>query len=815
MKKLMGILILVTLCVPMLIQQVSAAEGQGFGTVDVSVEYYYDDANHPGHSENGKAYGRYQSFSAQESSGYEFAMWVVNGVARPDLPENMQVKVTSNMHLVALYKPVDHYGVLFIDSNGQVISSKFVGAGDNVTAPAEGLPSKPGLVIKSEGAWKTADGITSLENIQEDRVYELQYENASSAEYTLTIDGGEGVLYSFNELVTVVADAQANGADFAYWAIDGKPVSCDLEYSFTMVGDLNLEKVYDSAATSEPILMMSSDLEIRDGYQTYMGQFYLPASYEIIEYGFKYSEDNTSDLMDESSTMARANQHNEASNEYVMSFPVGSFGAISAYMTYEDAEGNISSMMSDHIDRYEAVASGYSTDFEDSPSKTSYGAGVITIAGVDWNLNEALVSTSSSESNSGTKAIRLDDDPGYMESQSSFDYISLISFSAKYYSSDGNNEIEVYVSSDATNWVLVSDAVEGGILCGSEYVAYAMDLDNSPSFKSSGLGHEDLYVRIFNPSGFGRRVNIDDLMIASGGSMTPVYRVSFIDDSNTSFEMVSNGNYASAPVVAEREGYEFAGWYYDEAFTSPVDFDNDEILSDTIMYANWNVLEQFSVDYYSLSSDESAFYSENVYDGNLAFGPDSDPVRDGYNFAGWYLDDVIFENQFDLDNAVTENTVVYAKWVDSSVVVSETFVETMTQFPETSSSYEDGSYVGDNNITWNYVDCRGDSNADKIDGEGMMFRSSTGSVSANLTGGISSFSVDIISGYTSGSASDRGVSVYVNDILIGSYKLTAMGTIETFEINDINVQGNYTLRIDVNGSKQTIIDNISWTTLGE
>ena len=83
-------------------------------------------------------------------------------------------------------------------------------------------------------------------------------------------------------------------------------------------------------------------------------------------------------------------------------------------------------------------------------------------------------------------------------------------------------------------------------------------------------------------------------------------------------------------------------------------------------------------------------------------------------------------------------------------------------------------------------------------------------LSATITGGIASFSIDLKAGYTSGSGADRSVEIFVNDVSVGTYTLTAMGVVENFAISAINVEGSFTLKIVSTGTKQLVIDNITW-----
>ncbi len=143
--------------------------------------------------------------------------------------------------------------------------------------------------------------------------------------------------------------------------------------------------------------------------------------------------------------------------------------------------------------------------------------------------------------------------------------------------------------------------------------------------------------------------------------------------------------------------------------------------------------------------------------------------------------------------------------------------EDLTNFDGSTSTYTDsGSYTGAQNVVWTYHELRRftDDGAYTIGGtgtSGMFGSSGTRDLSADLTGGIATFSIDLLTGYTGGTAANRSIEIFVNDISVGTYTLTAMATVENFEITGINVTGAFTIKIVSTGSKQLIIDNVTWT----
>jgi len=154
-------------------------------------------------------------------------------------------------------------------------------------------------------------------------------------------------------------------------------------------------------------------------------------------------------------------------------------------------------------------------------------------------------------------------------------------------------------------------------------------------------------------------------------------------------------------------------------------------------------------------------------------------------------------------------------------------LETFNNYTYTGTAYEDGSFVGDNNVTWNYFHVTGSvagANDNSIEGNGMILRRSavpSRIVSGSIPNGIGNFSVQMRKAYTS--AGDRQVALYINNNWIADSQIFgstsgADPTVHVFEVLGVNVNGDFTMEIrhiqggDVN--RQLTIDNISWTAYG-
>ncbi len=119
-----------------------------------------------------------------------------------------------------------------------------------------------------------------------------------------------------------------------------------------------------------------------------------------------------------------------------------------------------------------------------------------------------------------------------------------------------------------------------------------------------------------------------------------------------------------------RDGYEFGGWYKDVAATVPWNFEVDLVTENTTLYAKWIIILNYDVLFdlnYEVQSGNRTYHTaEDIDEDSLISDekqPDSNPLRDGYEFGGWYKDvaaTVPWNFEVDL---VTENTTLYAKWI--------------------------------------------------------------------------------------------------------------------------------------------------------
>lgn len=159
----------------------------------------------------------------------------------------------------------------------------------------------------------------------------------------------------------------------------------------------------------------------------------------------------------------------------------------------------------------------------------------------------------------------------------------------------------------------------------------------------------------------------------------------------------------------------------------------------------------------------------------------------------------------------TDQTVT----LDGNVsVFFDGFIEDFTNSNAT-SSYGDNSFTGNYGIEWTYVasrDGNGDANNSGINLPALMLRrvADNSAISSEpISGGIGNFSVKLYKGFTGGG--DRQVELFINGISQGVSTPFDDFDEHIFEVNNINIGGDFTIQITNTTSKQVIIDDITWT----
>ncbi|QPR67065.1 S-layer homology domain-containing protein [Lysinibacillus macroides] len=116
-----------------------------------------------------------------------------------------------------------------------------------------------------------------------------------------------------------------------------------------------------------------------------------------------------------------------------------------------------------------------------------------------------------------------------------------------------------------------------------------------------------------------------------------------------------------------KAGYMFAGWNT-QADGSGIDYASGSTFpmgsGNVILYAKWNPVTVTYTVTFDVAGG-SAVSNQTVAHGEKASQPTPAPAKAGYTFGGWYTSNA-YTMPYNFDNAITANTMIYAKWISSN-----------------------------------------------------------------------------------------------------------------------------------------------------
>lgn len=136
--------------------------------------------------------------------------------------------------------------------------------------------------------------------------------------------------------------------------------------------------------------------------------------------------------------------------------------------------------------------------------------------------------------------------------------------------------------------------------------------------------------------------------------------------SSVKSQTVAKNKTASRPNDPTKEGYTFVGWYLG---TTEFNF-KTKITKNITLTAKWQKIETpvepeqptvYTVKFDTAGGNNIA--EQKVKEGQTVTKP-NDPIRDGYDFVGWYYNDT----QYNFSTEVSSNMTLVAKWKTKAVI---------------------------------------------------------------------------------------------------------------------------------------------------
>jgi uncharacterized repeat protein (TIGR02543 family) len=153
-----------------------------------------------------------------------------------------------------------------------------------------------------------------------------------------------------------------------------------------------------------------------------------------------------------------------------------------------------------------------------------------------------------------------------------------------------------------------------------------------------------------------------DIILYASWEGIAKYTVTFDSKGGTPVSPVEvlDGSLVPKPDDPTKTAYDFTGWYKDSACTDPWDFAVDTVESDITLYAGWEKNGLHHTVTFD-SNGGSPVDPATVEHGELLESPE-EPIKDGFDFTGWYKDPECTDPwDFDSDT-VTEDITLYAGW---------------------------------------------------------------------------------------------------------------------------------------------------------
>lgn len=134
---------------------------------------------------------------------------------------------------------------------------------------------------------------------------------------------------------------------------------------------------------------------------------------------------------------------------------------------------------------------------------------------------------------------------------------------------------------------------------------------------------------------------------------------------------VIEGEKLVRPTDPTKENAIFLDWYVDNGYDNLYDFDSP-VYSSFTLYAKWE--DKVVSKYYNVVFNTNGglpIGNLTVLENTKITKP-NDPTKDGYTFAGWYLD-TNFTNLYDFNTLVNKDLTLYAKWIKETVYYTVSF----------------------------------------------------------------------------------------------------------------------------------------------
>ena len=233
----------------------------------------------------------------------------------------------------------------------------------------------------------------------------------------------------------------------------------------------------------------------------------------------------------------------------------------------------------------------------------------------------------------------------------------------------------LYAKWELEKLTVAFDSGEGGSSVASQSVTYGLAASEPAEPTKTGYTFSGWYL---NNTAYNFNTAVTEAITLTARWTISRYSVMFNTNggSSVSSQTVEHGSKATQPSSSPtRTGFNFGGWYKSDdggttLYSESYDF-NSAVTGDMVLYAKWNI-KQYTVTFNSKGGSEVG--AQLVNHGSTATMPLEDPVKEGYDFAGWYKSsnngNTLYSAAYNFNTTVTEDFTLYAKWTLKTYTVT-------------------------------------------------------------------------------------------------------------------------------------------------
>jgi|GEM_PF-1149734 len=207
-----------------------------------------------------------------------------------------------------------------------------------------------------------------------------------------------------------------------------------------------------------------------------------------------------------------------------------------------------------------------------------------------------------------------------------------------------------------TNYVVAFDS-NGGSNTPSQTISSGGLVTKPTDPTKTGYAFRNWYTdpACTNVYNFSKPVTSDMILYAGWYKVERVVTFNSNGGSLVDSQRLANGETAYY-MESTKQGYTFLGWYTDEQLTNEYDFDTP-VTNSITLYAKW-IQQEMTVTFDSMGGSDVA--EDYPKWGGIVAEPEV-PVREGYNFLGWYTDSEC-TTKYNFNTPVKKDITLYAKW---------------------------------------------------------------------------------------------------------------------------------------------------------